>query len=63
MTETPTQKLGEPRIFIEVVRSLSDGRYMTSRKEIGLTEWLQGRITGALVVYTINTALAELGYK
>jgi hypothetical protein len=52
-----------PRIFVEVLRPLGDGQYAGSRKEISLMEWERTRNSGSLVVYAINTALAELGYK
>lgn len=51
--------LGEPRIFVEVLRPCGDG-FLRSRKEISLTSWAQARFPGGLAELTINTALTEV---
>jgi hypothetical protein len=51
--------LGEPRIFVEVLRSCGDGN-VRSRHEISLDLWLTARHPSQLAEIEINNALAEV---
>jgi len=52
--------LGEPRIFVEVVREIGDtGQHVRVRKEISLDLWRNARFPAGFAEAAVNECLQE----
>lgn len=58
MMKPPAKRIGPPRIFVEAIREIDGGGVLRSRKEIGLPEFKQWRISMGDTV--INECLEEV---
>jgi hypothetical protein len=52
------KRIGPPRIFVEVIREIDGGGVLQSRKEIGLAEFKQARLSMGDTI--INECLEEV---
>jgi hypothetical protein len=57
------RETSDPRIFVEVLRPIGDGKFECSRKQISLIDWESAKFPGTVAEVAINAALADVGYE